>query len=337
MQTAIVIPNWNGEASLSECLDSLLHQTVKATIILVDNGSVDGSVALVEKQYPTVEIIRHDENKGYAGGVNPGFKRAIELGADYVAPFNNDATADPAWLEKLVSFLDKHTTYGIATCLVLDAEGEHIDSTGEYYSTWGLPYPRGRGETDARQYEHMTEVFGGSGSSSLYRVSMLKEIGLLDEDFFAYYEDVDISFRAQLLGWRVAYVPDARIYHDTGSTGKRIKGFYTYQTMKNLPLLLVKNVPRRLMSKVLPRFLLAYIFFFGAAVQRHHTWHAIKGCLRATGYLPKKLKERHGIQKSSVVSAEYIASLWLWDLPPNAARLRKVRGYWWKLTGRKAA
>jgi GT2 family glycosyltransferase len=94
----VVIPNWNGEDDLKTCLDSLCAQSVKPYIVVVDNGSTDGSVALIGRDYPDVEIIRHSVNKGYAGGVNPGFRRAIELGMTYAAPFNNDAVADKHWL-----------------------------------------------------------------------------------------------------------------------------------------------------------------------------------------------------------------------------------------------
>lgn len=333
----VVIPNWNGESGLAKCLDSLRAQTLKPHIIMVDNGSVDGSVKLVSEHYPEVEIIRRDRNYGYAGGVNPGFKRAIEMGAEYAAPFNNDAVADKLWLEKLVSFADAHPGIGIVTCKLLAAGGDHIDSTGDYYTNWGLPYPRGRGETDTGAYDKLTEIFGASGGASLYRVKMLKEIGLFDEDFFAYYEDVDLSFRAQLAGWKVAYVPDSIVYHEMSVTGKRIKGFFTYQTVKNLPWLLWKNVPAPLLPRVLPRFLLAHTLFIGHAVTRGHIWYAFKALLVSAVKLPKKSVERRRIQGSRKVTPEYIWSIMTHDLPPNAANLRKLRAGWWKVTGRKTA
>lgn len=327
----VVIPNWNGEAELRPALDSLLAQSVPLHLIVVDNGSVDGSVTLLEQSYPQIELIRHTTNKGYAGGVNPGFRRAIELGAAYVAPFNNDAVADSHWLEGLVNFLDAHSTYGVACCKVASADGTHLDSTGDTYTTWGLPYPRGRGEADTGQYDGATEILAGSGAASLYRVDMLREIGLLDEDFFAYYEDVDISFRAQLAGWKVGYVPRSVVRHETSTTGRKIKGFFTYQTMKNLPMLLTKNVPRKLLPTVLPRFTLVYLMFFASALQRGQFTYALKGFGRFLVLLPKKLRERRAIQKATTVSQDYITSLLTWDLPPNAAKLHKLRSAWWRL------
>src|SRR4051812_4723414 len=105
----VVVPNWNGVDSLRTCLDSLQAQSLKPRIIVVDNGSTDGSLALLKKYYTDIELIEHTENKGYAGGVNPGFRRAIKLQAKYVAAFNNDAVADEDWLKRMVEYLDNHS------------------------------------------------------------------------------------------------------------------------------------------------------------------------------------------------------------------------------------
>ncbi len=333
-RVVVVIPSWNGADNLRACIDSVLSQSLRPHLIVVDNGSVDGSVALIERYYPSVELIKHSTNRGYAGGVNPGFRRALELDAAYVAPFNNDAVADVKWLSTMVDYLDSHPEAGIASCKVASSDGTHLDTTGDYYTTWGLPYPRGRGESDAHQYDAVSksEIFSGSGAASLYRVSMLRQIGLLDEDFFAYYEDVDLSFRAQLAGWKVAYVPDSIVYHETSTTGSKIKGFFTYQTQKNLPMLLVKNVPARLLPVVLPRFCLVYMSFFVAALQRGQMLYALQGAAKSLFYAPRKLRQRRAIQRNRKVSVEYISSMLLWDLPPNATRLRKLRAAWWKLS-----
>lgn len=333
----VVIPNWDGAEDLPGCLDSLLAQTIAAHIIVVDNGSKDLSAQIVLDRYPQVELIRHTYNKGYAGGVNPGFRRALELGATYVAPFNNDAVADSHWLEHLVNLLDTRSDIGVACCKVASADGTHLDSTGDIYTTWGLPYPRGRDELDTGQYDSMShnEVFAASGAASLYRVDMLRQIGLLDEDYFAYYEDVDISFRAQLAGWHVAYVHESIVRHQTSTTGGRIVGFFTYQTMKNLPMLLIKNVPGSLLPTILPRFALVYCSFFVSAYQRKQLRYALKGALRALAFLPRKLSQRRAIQRSRTASTDHIASLLLWDLPPNAARLRALRERWRRIKNKK--
>jgi GT2 family glycosyltransferase len=334
-QPCVIVPNWNGSDSLKDCLDSLWAQSMSAHIIVVDNGSVDGSVELIEQRYPDVELIRHSENKGFAGGVNPGFRRAIELGAKYAAAFNNDAVADKRWLEKLVDYLDAHDKVGIATCKLLTADGKRLDSTGDYYTVWGLPYPRGRGESDIDKYDDQTDIFAASGGASLYRVSMLQQIGLFDEDFFAYYEDVDLSFRAQLAGWKVTYVPSSVAYHQISATSNKLKGFATYQTMKNLQLLYYKNVPRRFMYRVGWRSFVAQCLFIARAFSRRQGLAAIKGDFRGSYLLLKKAGERRKIQKSKKVSDDYIWSMLVHNLPPNARALRALRARWWKLRGKR--
>lgn len=335
VKACVVIPNWNGASELPDCLDSLLKQSLKPHIIVVDNGSADGSVELIESKYSSVELIKHDTNKGYAGGVNPGFKRAIELNAKYVAAFNNDATADKDWLKNLVEYMDKHADVGAAACKLLSADGKHLDSTGDYYTVWGLAYPRGRGETDKGQYDDQTEIFGASGGASLYRVKALEEVGLLDEDFFAYYEDVDLSFRMQLQNWKVTFVPAAIAYHKISATSIKIKGFATYQTMKNLQLLMYKNVPRKYMRKVSWRFTLASSLFLIKAVFRGQGWPALKGDLKGTWLMIKKRGERRRIQAAKRVEDSYIWNIMVHDLPPNAKALRKLRRIWWKMTFRR--
>ncbi len=335
-KVTVVVPNWNGREEVGDCLKSLEKQTLKAHIIVVDNGSIDGSLQHIKKYFKKVELIEHAENKGFAGGVNAGIKKAMQDGARYVALLNNDAIAAKTWIEELARALDENDSVGIVTCKLMDAAKTHLDSTGDYYTTWGLPYPRGRGEPVSDKYDRETAVLGGSGGASMYRSALFEDVGLFDEDFFAYYEDVDISLRAQLAGWKVRYEPKAVAYHQIGATSGKIKGFTTYQTMKNLPLLLWKNVPGQYLWRVLPRFTFAYCLFFARAVQRGHGKMALQGWLKSWQLLPLKLIERHEIQSARGVSAKYIWTLMPHDLPPNARALRKIRGKWWQFTGRKA-
>jgi GT2 family glycosyltransferase len=334
-QPVVVIPNLNAGKELLLAVGSLQAQTLKPRIVIVDNASSDDSIANVMAAHPEIDIILHDTNKGYAGGVNPGFRLAIESGADYVAPFNDDAVADKDWLKHLVSVLDKNPGVGAVNPKVYHGNGDILDSTGDTYSHWGLSYPRGRGEKDTGQYDRQTEIFAASGAASLYRVSALTEVGLLDEDFFAYYEDIDLSFRLQLAGWTIRYEPQAIVHHQIGMTSARIKGFTTYQTMKNQPLLLYKNVPRRYLWRVGRRFWLAHWLFFGRAITRGQGRAALRGDAGATWLLLKKWPERRRIQAMKKVSDEYIWGIMSHDLPPNANALRKLRTIYWKLTFRK--
>ena len=331
----VVIPNWNGADRIRACLDSLKNQTHDHVVIVVDNGSVDNSVEIIEKSYPESVLIRHSKNKGFAGGVNAGIKYAIEKDAKYVALLNNDAVAEKNWLKYLVDFLEDNPKAGIAAAKICDSDKTYLDSTGELYTIWGLPYPRGRGEAYSSKYDSDTWVFGASGGASLYRIKMLRQIGLFDEDFFAYYEDGDISFRAQLAGWKAGYVPRAEVYHEINATGGAIKGFMTYQTLKNLPLLLWKNVPWSLIPKIWPRLVLAYCGLVVSALSRGQFGPVLKGLAMGTILWPKKLAQRYKIQQKRTVSVSYIDSIIMHDLPPNARKLRNLRAIWRKLQGKR--
>jgi hypothetical protein len=330
-KTAIVVPNWNGKKSLGACLDSLLGQSINCIIIVVENGSTDNSLAILKKNYPDIEIIENSKNLGFAGGVNQGIKKAINLGAEYVALFNNDAVADKNWLKELVGVMHTSPEVGIVAPKLLSSDEKHLDSTGDQYTSWGLPYPRGRRELDVEQYSKPERVFAASGGASLYRVSMLKEIGLFDENFFAYYEDVDISFRAQLTGWKVAYEPSSIAYHEIGATSSKIPGFTTYQTIKNLTWLFWKNVPRKYLFKVGIRFYISYFSFIFSAISRGQIVPVLKGCFVSLVLMPKKLLERHKIQSGMKVSPEYIWSIITHDLPPNADNLKNIRAIYRKI------
>ena len=333
-KTAVVIPNWNGAKSIIDCLKSLKTQTETATIIVVDNGSIDSSINLIEQKFSSVKLIKHPKNYGFAGGVNAGIRLALAEDYEYIALLNNDAVAEPDWLAVLVAFLSSHPGAGIVTSKIVSVTGK-LDSTGELYSIWGLPFPRGRDKTDLDQYDDQTWIFGASGGASLYRADMFRQIGLFDEDFFAYYEDVDISFRAQLAGWKIGFEPKAIIYHQIGATSRTIPGFAAYQTLKNLPLLMWKNVPWALMPKVWPRLTIAYLFIAGRALLRGQFGPFFRGTAVSLALLPKKWLQRYHIQKTRKASTGYISSIITYDLPPNATKLRKLRSLWWVITRRQ--
>lgn len=332
---AVVIPNWNGKEVIPACIDSLLAQSQTADIIVVENGSTDGSIELLQQQYPNIILLLQPKNLGFAGGVNIGLCYAINNNYDYVALFNNDAVADRDWLKFLVNLLSSKPQVGIVTCKFMKIDKSYLDSTGDTYTTWGLPFPRGRGTTDLNAYDNQTEIFGASGGASLYRTETLKQIGLFDEDFFAYYEDVDISFRAQLAGWRVNYVPASIAYHQIGGTSSKIKGFTTYQSLKNQPWVLYKNVPTKYLWRVWPRFSLAYVLFIGSALSRGQIWPVAKGVATSLFLAPKKLIQRYSIQSNRKVTPDYIWQIMVHDLPPNAKNLRHLRTFWYKITGKK--
>ena len=333
-RVAVVILNWNGINDTLECLDSLLLQTYKNfQLIVVDNGSTDNSKELLnqyrKKHSDKVEIIFSPTNVGFAGGVNIGINYALKHDFEYVALFNNDATADKNWLKNLVNSA-KDKKIGICTGLLLHGDGKTIDSTGDWYTNWGLPFPRNRNEK-ANKAPTGGYVFSASGGASLYKTSVLREIGLFDEDFFAYYEDTDISFRAQLAGYKIFYEPKAIAYHKQGATSGKLPGFAVYQTFKNLPLLFIKDVPIKLLLPIGIKFYFAYWLMFFNAVFKDSGLPALKGLGMSFILGFKKLGERHQIQKFKKVKASYIKEILWKDLPPDQTGLRKLRHFF---TGR---
>ena len=327
-RAAIVVLNWNGIDDTIECLDSLVNQTYKNySIIVVDNGSVDDSIerldAYIAAATTDITLVKNARNLGFTGGVNTGIQYALKKKYDSVALFNNDATADKEWLASLVKELVDEKI-GIATGLLLHADGKTIDSSGDWFSSWGLAFPRSRNQPTSTAPES-GYVFGASGGASLYRTKLFKDIGLFDDSFFAYYEDADISFRSQLAGWKVKYTNKAIAYHKQGATSNRIPGFTLYQTFKNLPLVYLKNVPARLLIPIGARFYLAYWLIVANAIKKGGFAPTIKGVGMSFVLGFDALRKRFAIQRKKRVTASYIKSI-LWnDLPPDQTGMRKLR------------
>lgn len=323
-EVAIVIPNWNGIDFIEACLRSLVHQTDQNyQVLVVDNGSVDGSKDLIRQKFPQMRLIELDRNYGFAGGVNRGIKVALKEDFDAIALFNNDAVADKGWLEALVAAMKPGV--GIVTSRFVTLDGKQIDSTGDFYSTWGLPFPRGRDEPNQpTRYSKLEPVFGGSGGASLYNSAMLAEIGLLDEDFFAYYEDIDLSFRAQLAGWGVIYQPKAVAYHHVGGTSSKVTGLSRYHSVKNLFFVYTKNMPGRLYWKYLPRFWIAMSLVAFNSLRTGRAGTLPKSWAVAAWRFPKMVTKRWQIQHRRKVSVAQIDQLLYQSLPPTQIKAIKA-------------
>lgn len=330
-RVAIVVPNWNGADRLRPCIRSLAAQHHDHfEIVVVENGSTDDSRAVLgeltaEAAPIRLTVLHNVTNLGFAGGVNRGIRHALDAGFEAIAMFNNDAVADRRWLGALVAELDSRPDVAIVTGRLLMADGRTIDSTGDFYSEWGIAFPRDR-DRPAELLRSSGYVFGGSGGASLFRSSLFCDIGLLDEDFFAYFEDVDLSFRAQLAGHRVYYTEHAIAYHDQGSTSRHISGFATTQFFRNLPILLVKDVPGPLLVPVGARFMLVYLLMILNSFRRGQGWPAVRGALRACALIGRHgFAKRRSVQRMRRLSSADVRAL-LWPgLPPGVRVLRGVR------------
>ncbi len=243
---SVIIPNWNGEWLLPACLDSLREQSYERfEVILVDNASRDGSLALVRRGYPEVKVVALGENRGLTGAANVGIEKAQ---GEVVVLLNNDTEAHPEWLAELAKGLVRCPQAGMAACkILLYDRRDTLHSAGDFYRLNGSPGNRGVWERDEGQYDREEEVFAPCGGAGAYRRTMLGEIGLFDEHFFMYCEDVDLAWRAQIAGYRCLYIPTAIVYHRLSATGGgRLASYYTgrntlYVIMKDYPGFLFKR------------------------------------------------------------------------------------------------
>ncbi len=304
--TALVIPNWNGREHLETCLNAVQRQSMPPhETVLVDNGSTDDSIALVRSAFPWVRIIGMGENAGFAAAVNRGI---AETDAPYVALLNNDTDLDDRWLEILFNALAHDVAAGLASCKMLRYDRrDMIDGAGDALTRGGAPFTRGAGEPDDGKFDREEYVFGACAGAALYRRSLFANIGVFDEDFISYYEDVDLSWRALLAGWKCLYVPAAVCYHKRGASGNRMPGFPIRMQERNLTALHVKNLPAQLLVSHGP-------IMFGSRLRR--IFRSLRsGAGRATllGFIqgifliPRMLIKRRHIQASRTVSPRAVA------------------------------
>lgn len=303
---SIVILNWNGGDVTAECLNSLKSQTREPDqIIVVDNGSVDGSNKMIRKNFPGVNLIELPKNLGFAGGVNVGIKAAK---SDYVMLLNNDATCEPTCIEELLKTA-KEQHADITQAIILTEEGRKIDSTGDIYTVWGLPHPSRRNEPANNAPTTDQPIFSGSGGASLYKRSLFDEIGYFDEMFFAYYEDVDMSMRAQLRGKKIWLSSRAVVQHRMNHTSDRMPGLGREMTIRNSIYLFWKVLPFPLIIKVFPRFLYANWRMTAGAIIHGHPWRALRGQFTALIHTPHLLVRRIHIQSERTLSSKEFESI----------------------------
>jgi len=293
---SVVIPNYNGRHYLEMCLSSLFSQTYDDfEVILVDNGSWDGSSEYVEEKFPRVRIVRNEENLGFAGGVNSGIRQAR---GEKILTLNNDTKADKEFIKSLAVAMDSDAEVGMCASKMLFCDGR-INSAGICISRSGAAWDRGMAELDEGQYDEVEEVFGPCAGAALYRREMLEEIGLFDEDFFAYMEDVDLAFRGQLAGWKCLYVPSARVYHVHSGTAGFRSDFSVYYGNRNVVWYAVKDFPTRLLISSLPwivgrnLLVIPYYALFG------HGRTILRSKIDAVRGIPRMLRKRKKVVRKA--------------------------------------
>jgi GT2 family glycosyltransferase len=325
-RVTVVIPNWNGERFLNFCLGSLRRQTFgDFEVFLIDNASADGSIELLRRDFPEVRATVFGENRGFSAAVNAGISASD---TELVALLNNDTEQDPGWLEALVRAADGHPEAGFFASKLVDFRDRRLlDGAGDALRLSGLPYRLGHGEVDRGQFDAPGYVFSACAAAALYRREMLDDVGLFDEDFVSYCEDGDLSFRAQLAGYRCLYVPDAVVYHmGSASTGGKRSATATRLGTRNSLSLLVKNLPLSTVPHVLPFFVLGQLARSLTAAATGTLGAHLRGLAEAWYQLPLTLEKRRKIQGNKRTSDAEIRRLLKWSsLAATASIARRLR------------
>jgi GT2 family glycosyltransferase len=294
----IIIPNWNTQQWLPGCLDGLQSQSYQDFhILIVDNGSTDGSVTFIETNYPQVEILAFDSNRGFAAAVNAGIRKS---NSDYVVLLNVDTVPQPSWLTNLVATIEQSNSDvgGVASKMLSLDDPSIIDDAGNLLSWYGSACKRGLGESAAK-YTESDEVFSISGGASLYRRSFFDDVGYFDEDFVSYLEDVDLGLRGRLFGYRYLYASGAEIHHQW--SGARIpRPRYVFLCTRNRLALIFKNIPGRLLIKHFFTLLYGQFYFFVVYKMPLETLKGMGAFLRD---FPQILRERRAIQTKKTISS----------------------------------
>ena len=255
-RTAVVILNWNGKAYLEKFIPSVLEHMPPGDVLYVaDNGSEDGSVELLRRRWPEkVRLVLLDRNYGFTGGYNRALEQIsneAEEAFDYYLLLNSDIEVTPGWLSELEAFMDAMPRCAVCAPKILsyDMRGwfEHAGASGGFVDRWYFPYCRGRilatVEEDKGQYDTPCRVFWASGAACMVRSGVWKELGGLDESFFAHMEEIDLCWRAMLSGWEIWVDPASAVYHVGGGTLPNNSPRKLYLNFRNNLLMMHKNLP----------------------------------------------------------------------------------------------
>jgi GT2 family glycosyltransferase len=323
-KTSVVILNWNGQKFLQKFLPAIVEYTEDAEtqVVIADNGSTDDSVRYLEQNFPHLQLIRFDKNYGFTGGYN----RAIaQIQSQYIVLLNSDIEVQSDWLKPLVAQMDSNSN--VAACMpkILSLERkthfEYAGAAGGFIDVLGYPFCRGRVldhiETDTGQYNTACNVFWASGACMLVRTNVYKDLGGLDNDFFAHMEEIDLCWRMQNAGYKVQCVPASTVYHLGGGTlpnNHPQKLFFNY---RNNLLMLYKNFPAQhfylvLLIRLILDGLSAVVFllrgkpeFFSAVVRAHRHFFRMRHGKRL--YNQSSLKRLDGVYSKSILFAYFFA------------------------------
>ncbi len=243
--TQVVVLNWNGRGYVGDCLRSLLHQThADVGVIVVDNGSTDGSVDFIRAEFPEARLVPLPENRHFARGTNAGVEAALQDPAcRFVVTLNNDTKVDPEFVSELVRAAEPSRVAMVAAKLLFMDRPRVLNSTGLLIGRDGGSRDRGWNEPDDGRYDQATDIFGPSAGAALYRREAMEQVGLFDGDFVAYYEDVDLAWRMRLAGWQARFAPRSVVYHKYSASGGAHSSWRQYMFARNRTWNVIQNYP----------------------------------------------------------------------------------------------
>lgn len=318
----MLVVNWNRKELLRQCLLSVRAQDgTPPEIVVVDNGSRDGSAEMVASEFPGAILIRNSENRGFCAANNQGMSAST---GEFIALLNNDAEADSNWIVSMLGAMRDRTSVGMVACKILVHENpKRIDKAGHLIYPDGQNRGRGTGALDDGAYDTPQEVLWPDGCAALYRREMLDEIGGFDEDFFAYADDAELGLRGRIAGWRCWYAPDAVVRHHRGSTLGLGSARRLTLIERNRVLLVLKLFPWTLLA-VNPFYYAARLAAgarasFGGAGETalFPGWRGkltmafalVRGDLQAIWMMPRMLRKRARVNRFRKLSSAEVRNL----------------------------
>lgn len=251
-EVTVVVVTWQGAHLLGDCLESLSAQTRPHDVLVVDNASSDGTDDLLAERFPHVRTLHLRTNTGFAGGVAAALPH---VHTPYVALLNNDAAADPDWLDRSLAALDEHPDVVAVTARMRTwADPTRVNNAGVVLLRGGYGADRGLDQADGPPFDVPAEVFGFSGGAAVLRTDAIRAVGGMPAEFFLYYEDTDLAWRLRLAGWRIWYEPAATVRHRHAATSDTTSDLFAFYTERNRLLMLLRCAPAAFALRQLGRF-----------------------------------------------------------------------------------
>lgn len=327
-KVSIVIPNYNGQKYLQDCIDSLYHIDFireNYEIIVVDNASSDNSCEFILSTYPDVILIKAEKNLGFASGCNLGIKNSS---GEYIVLLNNDTVVDTNWLKELVAVADCDRDSAIVgSKLLFKNKPNEIQNAMSYLTDRGDGGDLGTHQPDEGQYDTLREAMAVCGASMLIKRTLIEDIGAFDEDFFAYYEDMDLCYRSRLYGKKIVFAPKSIVYHVHTGTSGEWSPLFTFLVLRNKLLLHLKNSPVGFLLKVLVLYS-RQVIYEGLVKGVNRKIH-LKVIASFAGKLPKLLIKRLYIRSIVKRKSDNLVLLRLTKVKPkmDAASVKKICVY----------